>query len=174
MRSNLPQIKAPTRVSLVVVLLICAPTMLNAQGESSLVNGIEQTVRRKEPGWKVSRGIQSGRVRVVPGERTLVASSWGRRLKSGGRESVSLNIYEVDSPAEAARWLHPISGGKVAKGWSVERFEIGDEAYLSTFRGGRRHSLHFRKGSIIVEVSGGALDVVKRFAQYVVADLAAD
>ena len=157
----------------VLVLLICAPMMVNAQSESPLVTRIEQSIRRKEPGWKVSRGIQSGRVRVVPSERTLVTSSWERKLKGGGRESVTLSIYEVESSSEAARWLHPIGEGRVAAGWRVEKVEIADEAYLSTFRNGRRHSLHFRRGSIIAEVSGGTLKVVKRFAQYVVSEIAA-
>jgi hypothetical protein len=156
---------------LVLTLLFCASKMVDAQSESPLAIRIEQTIRRKEPGWKVSRGIQSGRVPIVPSERTLVATSWERKLKSGGRESVSLNVYEVESSTEAARWLRPIGEGKVASGWRVEKVGIAEEAYLSTFRGGRGHTLHFRRGNTVVEVSGGALNVVKKFAQYVVAEI---
>jgi hypothetical protein len=139
-----------------------------------LVTRVERTISRSEPGWRYTRGIQSGRVPLVPSERTLVAAAWERveRLKRGG-ERVFLNIYEVESPSEAARWLHPLAEGKVAAGWRVEKFEIADEAYLSTFRRGRLHSLHFRKGNIVVEVSGGALRTVRRFAQYVVSEIAA-
>ena len=159
--------------SLILALLICAPMTAKAQSKSPLVTRIEQSIGRKESGWKVSRGIQSGRVRIAPSERTLVASSWERKLKGGGRESVSLNIYEVESSSEAARWLHPIGEGKVAAGWRVQKFEIGDEAYLSTFRHGRRHSIYFRRGNVIAEVSGESLSVVKRFVQYVVSEMAA-
>jgi hypothetical protein len=159
--------------SLVLMLLVCAPGAVKAQGGSPLVIRVEQTIRSKEPGWKYVRGIQSGRIRLVPSERTLVASSWERQLKGGGRESLYLNIYEVDSPSEAARWLRPISEGKVAAGWRVEKINIADEAYLSTFRDGRLHSISFRRGNIIVEVSGGSLSAVRRFAPYVDSAVAA-
>jgi len=160
-------------LSLALAPLVCASVVVKAQSESPLVSRVEQAIRSKEPGWKFTRGIQSGRVPVVPSERTLATGSLERKLRGGGRESVSLNIYEVESSSEAARWLHPIGEGKVAAGWRVEKFEIADEAYLSTFQNGRRHSLYFRRGNIIIEVSGAALNVVKRFARYVALELAA-
>jgi hypothetical protein len=160
-------------LGLVIMILVCVPSILKAQSESSLVSRVEQVIRNREPEWKSSRGIQSGRVPTVSSERTLLTSLWERKLKNGGRQSISVNLYEVESPSEAAIWLSPIGEGKIAAGWSVEKFEIGDEAYLSSFQNGRRYSLYFRKENIIVEVSGESLAKVKRFAEYVVSQIAA-
>ncbi len=162
-----------TCLSLIMMILVCVPSVLKAQSESSLVSRVEQVIRNKEPEWKCSRGIQSGRVPVVPSERTLLVSLWERKRKNGARESVSVNLYEVESPSEGATWLRPMGEGKVAAGWKVEKFEIGDEAYLLKFQNGRRHSLYFRKENIIVEISGESLSRVKKFAQYVVSQIAA-
>ncbi len=159
--------------SLALVLLLVTPPLAKAQDESPLVVGVERIIKNKEPNWRYIRGIQSGRVPRVPSEKILVTSLWERKRKNGKREGVSVNIYEVSSVSEAGRWLNPISAGEVTSSWKVEKYQIGDEAYLSKFQNGRRYSLHFRKNNIVIEVSGESLDSVKRFAQYVVSGITA-
>jgi hypothetical protein len=158
---------------LALVLLLATPPLTKAQGESSVVIRVEGVIKSKEPNWHSIRGIQSGRVPRMPSEKILVTSLWERRRKSGKREGVSVNMYEVSSASEAASWLKPISVGDVASGWKSAKYQIGDEAYLSKFRNGRRYSLSFRKDNIVVEVSGESLDSVHRFAQYVVSGITA-
>jgi hypothetical protein len=159
--------------SLALMFLFVTPLLTKAQDESPLVVRVERTIKNIEPNWRYIRGIQSGRVPRVPSEKILVTSLWERKRKNGKREGVSVNIYEVSSASEAKSWLNPIGGGEVASGWKVEKYQIGDEAYLSKFQNGRRYSLHFRKNNIVVEVSGESSDSVKRFAQYVVSGITA-
>jgi hypothetical protein len=158
---------------LALVLLSVTPPLTKAQDESPLVARVERIIKSKESNWRYIRGIQSGRVPRVPSEKILVTSLWERRRKGGKREGVGVNIYEVSSAPEAGRWLNPISTGEVASRWEVEKYPIGDEAYLSKAEDGRRYSLHFRKNNIVVEVSGESLDSVKRFAQHVVSGITA-
>ena len=157
--------------SLALVLLFVAPPLAKAQDESPLVVRLERIIKGREPYWRYMRGVQSGRVPGVPSEKILVTGLWERRRKGGKREGVGVNIYEVSSAAEAGSWLKPVSAGEVTSRWKVERYPIGDEAYLSRYQSGRRYSLHFRKNNIVVEVSGESLDSVKRFARYVVSGI---
>lgn len=159
-------------VSLTLALIVLSLTP-NAQVESPLVLRVEQKIRSEEPGWRYIRAIQSGRVPIVPSERTLVASLWERRLKGGKRESVSVDIYEVESPEEAAKRLSHLGKGQVAPGWQVSRYEVGDEAYLSEFQNGRRYSIHFRRRNTVADVSGTSLSSVKRFTQHVISQMPA-
>jgi hypothetical protein len=158
---------------LALLLLLVTLSWTKTQDESPLVVRVEKIIKSKEPNWRYIRGIQSGHVPRVPSEKILVTSLWERRWKNGKREDVSVNIYEVSSASEAGNWLKHISAGDIASGWKVERYQIGDEAYLSKFQNGRRFSLQFRKNKIVVEVNGESLDSVKRFAQYVVSEIAA-
>jgi hypothetical protein len=159
---------------LALMLLFVTLPLTKAQDESPLVVRVERIIKNREPNWRYIRGIQSGRVPGVPSEKILVASLWERKRKNGKREAVSVDIYEVSSASEAGNWLKPISAGNVASGWKVEKYQIGDEAYLSTFQNGRRFSLHIRKDNIVAEVSGESLDRVKRFARYVLSGIAAN
>jgi hypothetical protein len=163
----------PIISSLALVLLLATLPLTKAQDESPLIVRVERIIENKEPNWRYIRGIQSGRVPRVPSEKILVTSLWERKRKNGKREGVSVNIYEVSSAVEAGSWLSPIKAGEGASGWKVEKYQIGDEAYLSKFQNGRRYSLHFRKNNIAVEVSGESLNSVKRFAQYVVSGITA-
>ena len=168
-------IKAQSEPSLAIrpAITASAPGTPQAQSELSLAFRVEQSIKTKELGWKSSRGIESGRIRVVPSERTLLVSFWERKLKNDGRKVVSVLLYDVESPPEAAKWLRPIREGKIAAGWQVEKYGIGDEGYLSKFQARRRYSLHFRKDNIVVEISGESFSYVKRFAQHVILQIAA-
>ena len=159
--------------AMALALLFVASPLRKAQGESPLVMRVERIIKSKEPGWRYIRGIQSGRVPRVPGEKVLVTSVWEPMRKNGRRESVMLNMYEVPSASEAASWLKSISVGGVVSGWTVEKYQIGDEAYLSTYQDGRRFSLYVRKNNIVAEVSGRSLGSVKRFAQHAVSGVTA-
>ena len=164
--------KATTSILALGLLFVTLPPA-KAQDESPLVVRVERIIKSREPSWRYIRGVQSGRVPVVPGEKVLVTSLWERRRKSGKREGVGVNIYEVSSASEAGNWLKPVSAVEAASGWKVEKYQIGDEAYLSKLQNGRRYSLHFRKNKIVVEVSGESLGSVKKFAQYVASGIAA-
>jgi hypothetical protein len=62
--------------------------------------------------------------------------------------------------------LNSMRQGKVAPGWKVKPYSIGDEAYLGTFRNGSRYEIHFRKDTVIVRVSSDSIRLAERFAKY--------
>jgi hypothetical protein len=109
----------------------------------------------------------------VPSERLLSLSVWDHISENGKLESVNVKIFQVDSRADAEMSLDPVREGKVATGWKVARFKIGDEGYLSTFKDGGRFEISFRKGIIVVKVSSDSFRVVERFAQHVAAQIEA-
>jgi len=147
------------------------PTRITAGSEEPLVSKVENAIRSTEPGWQYTPAILNGPPPLVPSERLIVAGEWNHHLKSGSRESVEVNLFRVDSSVDAEMSLSEVREGAVATGWRVQRFQIGDEGYLSTFKNGARFGLHFRKGTIIVRLSGNSFRLVKKFAHCIAAQI---
>jgi len=143
-----------------------------ARAETPLVAKVENAIRTTEPGWRYTRAVLNAPPPLVPSQKTLVVEAWDHTSKSGKRESVEVMIFQVDNRTDAKMSLSPVREGKVATGWKVERFKIGDEGYLCTFKnGGRRFEIQFRKGTIVVTVSSDSFPLVDRFAQLVAAQI---
>jgi len=139
-----------------------------ARAETPLVAKVENAIRR----WRYTRAVLNAPPPLVPSQKTLVVEAWDHTSKSGKRESVEVMIFQVDNRTDAKMSLSPVREGKVATGWKVERFKIGDEGYLCTFKnGGRRFEIQFRKGTIVVTVSSDSFPLVDRFAQLVAAQI---
>ncbi len=119
-----------------------------------------------------TRGVFNGPRPRVPSERLLSLSVWDHISDNGERESVDLKISQVDSRADAETSLEPFREGKVATGWKVERFRIGDEGFLSTSKDGGRFEISFRKGTV-VKVSSDSFRAAERFAQHVASEIEA-
>jgi hypothetical protein len=144
----------------------------DSRAETPLVDKVENAIRSTKPGWRCTRGILNAPPPLVPSQRPLVVEAWDHTSESGKRESVELMIFQVDNHTDAKMSLSPVRDGKVATGWKVERFQIGDEGYLSTFKhDGRRFEIQFRKGTIVVAVSSDSFPLVDRFAQLVAAQI---
>ena len=159
--------------SLAFGLLLVAASPTKAQNESPVAVRVERVIKDSEPSWRYIRGVQTGRVPMTPGERVLVTSLWERKRKGGKREGVSVHIYEVPSASEAGNWLNAVRAGEVGSGWKVEKYHLGDEAYLSTFQNGRWYSLQFRRNNIVARVSGESSESVRRFARHVASGVGA-
>jgi hypothetical protein len=144
---------------------------LGAHAESPLVVKVESAIRSAEPGWRYIRAVLSAPPPLVPSERLLVLDTWDHPSGRGTRESVDVMISQVDSRTDGKLSLSPVREGKVAKDWTVETFRIGDEGYLCTFTNAGRLAIHFRKGMIVVRVSGDWFPLVKEFAQLVAAQI---
>lgn len=157
------------RIPLASVVLIVAT--LGARAEVPLVAKVENAIRIAEPGWRCTRGILNAPPPLVPSGRLLVDSVWDHTSESGKRESVHVDIFEVNSRADAKMSLSPVREGKVATGWKVEKFKIGDEGYLSTYRNGGRFEIQFRMGTILVRVSSDSFRLVERFTQHIAAQI---
>lgn len=151
-----------------IAFILWASVSTKAQDEPPLGLQIRQALEAKEPTWKYVAGVESGRVPIVPSERTVLVGEWQHKLKDRRRENIDIRIYQVESQAEAIKWLKPASNGQVATGWRVKMYKIGEEGYLATFQAGKRFEIQFRNGKVVGGISGDNLTTVERFAKYVI------
>ena len=89
---------------------------LGARAEAPLVTKVEKAIRNTEPGWHCSRSVWNAPPLLVPSERPLLVSVWDHEPENGKRESVHVNIFQVDSRSDATISLSPVREGKVATG----------------------------------------------------------
>ena len=159
-------------LSIVVIALgMVVVATLDARAQTPLVAKVENAIRSTKPGWRYTRAVLNAPPPLVPSQRPLVVEAWDHTSKSGKRESVEVMIFQVDSRTDAKVSLSPVREGKVATGWKVEMFKIGDEGYLATFKNRRRFEIQFRKGTIVVTVSSELFPLVDRFAKIVAAQI---
>jgi hypothetical protein len=151
-------------------LVLCASLVLKAQDEPPLAVQIRQTIKDKEPNWQYIAAIDN--VPVRPSEKRILVGLWERKQQDGQSEIITISAYEIESSAEAQKWLSPLSKGQVAAGWRVYKYSIGDEGYMAKYQNERQFEIHFRKRNVLVKMSGQDLKVVERFAKYVVARVA--
>jgi hypothetical protein len=155
------------------LLVVLLATLLVGR-EMPVVQRVEDAIRASEPGWVCSHAVLNAPPPDVPSEKRLVASVWEHTSQNGKRESVHLYISQVDSRSDAETSLKSMREGKVAPGWKVEPYSIGDEAYLAKFRDGTRYEIHFRKNTIIVRVSSDSIRLAGRFAKCAEGQIQAD
>jgi hypothetical protein len=65
---------------------------------------------------------------ALPSERRIL-TAWWVNPKSRS-EDVNVSVYRVESHGEAAPWLGGVRNWRVAAGWQVSTYRIGDEGYL--------------------------------------------
>ena len=148
------------------VLLFSSST--TAQEKPELFSRIERAFHEKEPAWKVER-VLSGQ-QSDPIKQSIVFRS------RKGQASVEINIWKRTQDA------HDVFGGqslafhnsfgkkKVKRSLPL----VGDENYVWTNPGSSaRPMMMFRKGNIIVSIFAPTLTIAKRFAQYVLDEIAA-
>jgi hypothetical protein len=63
---------------------------------------------------------------------------------------------------------------QVAVGWTISDYRIGDEAYLTSYKDGKRFEIiQFRSGNFVGKIAGNELSRVREFAQCIVAQVSA-
>jgi hypothetical protein len=82
-----------------------------------------EALKTKEPGWKPIAYID------FPHSRCQVKGAFSVNPKSRS-EDVNVSVYSVESHGEAAPWLGGVRNWRVAAGWQVSTYRIGDEGYL--------------------------------------------
>lgn len=145
------------------LLIVLSATALVCE-DAVLVRNIESAIRVAEPDWKCVHGVWNGPPPDVPSEKRLVLSIWLHTAKDGTHEKVVLDISQVDSRESAKLSLRAVREAKVAPGWTVQPYRIGEEGYLCTAETGSRYEIHFRKNTTIVRVKSDSLELTQRFA----------
>jgi hypothetical protein len=145
-------------------LVLCSSIAVNGQNEASLSSRIFEALKAKEPGWKAIGGIENHPL-LVPSERPIFCALW--ESPKPRSEDVRVSVYSVENHGEAAAWLGPLRNRQVAAGWQVSTYQIGDEGYLSKYKG-ERFEIQFRRGSVVARIAGNNLRTVKDFAKCVI------
>jgi hypothetical protein len=152
-------------------LAFCSSTAVRGQNESSLSSRITEALKAREPGWKRIAPVEN-RVLLVPSERRVVMAVWVN--PKSGSEDVVVSVYSVKDHGEAVAWLRPVRNKEVGAGWHVSTYEIGDEGYLSKFKGRERFEIAFRRGNFVAWVKGNDLRKLKDSAKCVVDQIPAE
>ena len=126
---------------------------------------ISDALKIKEPNWKYIGAIQTGHIPLVPSEEPIILGTW--KDPKSPSQYVSVEVYSVKNPEEAAKWLEPVRDKHVYAGWQVSALQIGDEGYLSEYKNGAQFEIEFRKWAVVAKIAGPDLDRVKQFAQCV-------
>ena len=117
---------------IIATLLLCFPLMVGAQDGVALGKEIENSLRAKNAKRKLKESIPQG---------THVEQEWSLEGKR-----VLVNIYEFNSPEEAARHMELAIKG-IAYAQVSERLpNLGDDAHVSTDRRGTSTSRLSRRG----------------------------
>jgi hypothetical protein len=154
-----------------LILIVFAAVFVRA--EASLAQKVEDAIRAAEPDWQWTHPILDSSP-IVPSEKRLLISRWKHTSRTGKVEAIDLHIFQVDSRHDAEMSLAPEREGKVASGWKVNRYSLGDEAYLATYGKDQRYEMHFRRGIVVVIVKGDSIQLVERFAKYAAKQIAAE
>ncbi len=152
-------------------LVLCSSLAVKGQNEPSLSSRIMEVLKAKESGWRPIATIEN-RIPLVPSEKTILAVMW--ESPKSRSEDVSVSVYGVSNLGEAAAWLRPVRSGRVAPGWQVSVYQIGDEGYLSKFQDGKRFDIEFRRGNVVCKIAGDNLHRVSEFAKYIIDQIPAN
>lgn len=152
-------------LSAFICLLVCVPCVLLAEADGRLVQSIENAIRTANPGWTCVHAIFNGPPPDVKSEKRLVTSVWEHVAQSGLHERVSMHISDVGSLDDAKLSLSPVRRGKVADGWTVKPYQIGDEGFLLRYRESVPYTIQFRKDTIIVKVTSDSIALAEAFSR---------
>jgi hypothetical protein len=144
----------------------------NARTEAALSARIIEALKAKEPGWTYHRINESQHNLAVPSEKDVLIGLWfGPNHVQSRSQDVEVHLHSVETTHDAVVWLSPWREKKLAEGWSVSAFQIGEEGYLATHKDGGRFSISFRKGSVVANMLAADLNTLKEFALCVVASI---
>ncbi len=148
--------------------LLLVPTIampIKAQGRTPLLSKIVRLVKKQEPQWEFIYGVCTCPP-LVPSQKYYTTGGWHIGLGKDNPRDVNIYISYVPTVKEATEWMESMSRWKLGEGWRREKYNLGDEAYLSRNPDKNGGSIYLRKGRIIVELSGDLKDV-EQFAKYV-------
>ena len=150
---------------------LCRNSSLKA--DRAILSRVERKVRKKEPEWHFVPGFCTCGA-MIPDQKAVILGSWERKTRDGESDEVWVEIYEAGTCKGVALWMARLVRGELWGKWRGQKFDLGDEAYVTPpFEGNPNYTLLFRLDNLVVEVRGKSLPDVERFAKYVLAAIPA-
>ena len=147
---------------MLVLLVFTASIQVGAQGRSPLLDKVVKSVKKHRPLWYFIPGVCTCPA-LVSNQLSYAMGGWHLGGVASKRH-VSVYVSTVPSVEDAAEWMEDLSQRKVVAGWRRDRYMLGDESYQWSSDDGYSY-IYFRKGSVVVEVSGQKRDA-QLFAEY--------
>ncbi len=99
-------------------------------------------------------------------QRGVASATWNQAEPPGTLSKIRVTVIIVGiTTADAAS--HFFDERRVAAGWRLEPYALGDQADLGIYGDSLRYEINFRKGRFLVSVGGFSRDDVERIARYV-------
>jgi hypothetical protein len=156
-------------LALVAGIVVAGVSAATAQGNATLGDKVERSLRAKDQLWRLQ-------YRKKAGDNT-------RQMWAYGKDTVTASIFEKATAEEASKALLA-SASSVSRAEARKTEGVGDEAYLITAPGdtqpgrGEPAAMMFRKGSVLVFVNvrshGSGVGVARLFAQHVAEQITAN
>jgi len=153
-------------LSTLLILLCSTMTVpLQERPEDLAIQQVVEVVHSHEREWRYSGGICTCPP-LLDEQVGISIGTFERKQRARHHERVELEVVVASSPDAASQWIRRFGNGGAAEGWTSEPYQLGDEAYLSTYKDGSAFGVVFRRGALLFKVDGRSLQTVLRFAQY--------
>jgi hypothetical protein len=149
------------------MLILYISTLTFAQDNSAFFIKIEEAVKEKEPEWKLVH-------KLVSTSKKYVSSQW-----KSGKSSVSALTSVHASAEETIRIYRGLPFDFEVVGLNMTVLEarvpnLGDEHYVWKDSDNEQiYGVNFRKGNVVVHVSAPSIEIAKRFALHIAAEIPA-
>ena len=142
-----------SRPLFLVVFLMLVVSAVMAQDMDSLRQKAEETVKTRNPHWKVIRKSEQDK---------RVSYFWGKEGKE--KADLRLMIFYGDSEQEAAEEMRALIN-RLPAGPGDKITGYGDEAYMWEVKDYGFAGIRFRKANVFVDLSGTSKAVVEDLAK---------
>jgi hypothetical protein len=85
-----------------------------------------------------------------------------------GTAAILARVHGIGSVTGASRWI-ATAAERGRDGWTISQYDLGDGAYLATYRDDKRYEICVRKARFLAFIGGDVKADVQRFANYLLA-----
>lgn len=147
-----------------IILLLLSTGLVFGQGRPEWIGRLEDTIKTKEPQWKIGEGL-------VTNDDPALYSESIRLTRAGVTGAVQISEYRIlTNPIETFQGLVTASDNIQKRSTKTRLTGLGDEAYMwaGTNASANAHAtVFFRKGKTYVTVFLPGKVAAQRFAKHV-------
>jgi hypothetical protein len=154
------------RITLLIPLCLfaCSSTAF-AQGNDSICTTLETSVRTNAPSWKLVR-------------KSKLCHWFSYFQWTSGKSTIYAIVYPVESRKAAVDTFQLLASDDEVLGEKTNSLgtglrELGDDNRLWTTLSAKARGVDFRKGNVVVRISGPTMELALRFAGYIAQSLPA-
>lgn len=160
-----------------LLLFLACPSVAGLKDESperQILARAVRALRDADPEWEYSFSFCTCTLEIE--ELVGVAiGTWRRRpVVAPSSEAVTVSVYTLATTEAAARWIDAQRRGtKVAKGWTITPYRLGDGANMDRYiqKDYVQYTLTVRKGRFIAAITAKSKDLAETFARLLLREM---